>query len=480
MNFRPIFYVVGLFIVTLSVFMLIPMIVDVSNNNDNWKAFAFSSALTAFIGGLLALSNKNKNIEISGREAFLLTALSWISLCVFASLPFLFSYYDINYTDAVFESVSGLTTTGATVLTGLDHKSSGILLWRSILQWLGGVGIIVMAISVLPFLRVGGMQLFRLESSEKEKTLPRAAQLAAYIIYIYIGLTIACALAYNFVGMGCFDSIAHAMTTIATGGFSTTDTSFSNHSGHGPEIIAIIFMTLGCLPFALYIKTLAGNWKALFCDEQARGFLKTLFILCFIMILYLITTTDSISINIVIEAIFTTTSLLTGTGFTDTDYMLWGGFAVGFMLFISCIGGCAGSTTCGIKIFRFQILYAVAKNQILQLIHPNAVFTVKYNDQPLSVQIAASVMAYFFIFIMAFVVISIALLACGLDLITSLSGSASTLANVGPGLGDIIGPSGTYAPLPDNAKWIMIFSMIFGRLEFFTLLVFFVPRFWKY
>jgi len=357
--------------------------------------------------------------------------------------------------------------------------SMGVLLWRSILQWLGGVGIIVMAISVLPFLKVGGMQLFRLESSEKEKTLPRATQLATYIIVIYFLLSCICALAYYMVGMNTFDAIAHAMTTIATGGFSTRDASFSGYDAIGPELIAIIFMILGCLPFVLYIKIIGGDWKAIWKDEQAMAFLKTALLVCLTMVAYLIYTLNTLSINIIIEATFTTTSLLTGTGYSDTNYMTWGGFAVGFLLFISCVGGCAGSTTCGIKIFRFQILYKVTLNQIYQLIHPNGVFTIDYNRQPLSVQIAASVMAYFFIFASSFVVVSVALMACGLDLITSLSGSAATLANVGPGLGNIIGPTGTYQPLPDNAKWIMISSMMLGRLEFFTLLVFFIPRFWK-
>ena len=479
MDLRPILYIIGIFLCMLSGFMTLPLFVDMYNLNPTWKAFGLSFGLSAFCGFLLILGNKQQAIEITGRQAFLLTAMSWIALSIFSAFPFLFAMPDLSITNAVFESVSGLTTTGATVFTGLDDMSMGVLLWRSILQWLGGVGIIVMAISVLPFLKVGGMQLFRLESSEKEKTLPRATQLATYIIVIYFLLSCICALAYYMVGMNTFDAIAHAMTTIATGGFSTRDASFSGYDAIGPELIAIIFMILGCLPFVLYIKIIGGDWKAIWKDEQAMAFLKTALLVCLTMVAYLIYTLNTLSINIIIEATFTTTSLLTGTGYSDTNYMTWGGFAVGFLLFISCVGGCAGSTTCGIKIFRFQILYKVTLNQIYQLIHPNGVFTIDYNRQPLSVQIAASVMAYFFIFASSFVVVSVALMACGLDLITSLSGSAATLANVGPGLGNIIGPTGTYQPLPDNAKWIMISSMMLGRLEFFTLLVFFIPRFWK-
>jgi trk system potassium uptake protein TrkH len=479
MDLRPVLYIVGIFLCTLAGFMIIPLILDAYLFNETWKGFAISMATCLFCGGLLILGNKQQSIQITGQQAFVLTGLSWLSLSFFSAIPFLYTMPELSLVDALFESVSGLTTTGATILTNLESLPEGVLIWRALLQWLGGVGIIVMAISVLPFLKVGGMQLFRLESSEKEKVVPRATQLATYIIYVYLALTMICATAYSWVGMPFFDAIAHAMTTIATGGFSTRDTSFAEYETIGPELIAIIFMVLGCLPFVLYIKTLTGDWKAIINDQQAMGFLKTALLLCFIMIIYLTVTLDNFTVNTVIEAAFTTISLLTGTGYTDTNYMLWGGFAVGFLMFISCIGGCAGSTTCGIKIFRFQILYEVTKNQLYQLIHPNGVFTAEYNHQPLSVQIAASVMAFFFIFAVSFVVVSVLLLACGLDVITSLSGAIATLANVGPGLGNVIGPTGTYAPLPDNAKWIMMASMILGRLEFFTLLVFFVPRFWR-
>jgi trk system potassium uptake protein TrkH len=479
MDLRPVLYVVGIFLCVLAVFMTIPMIVDLYDNHDDWVAFATSASICGFTGTLLILGNKQVEINMSGRQAFLLTAMTWIALCLFASLPFLFGLPNLGMTNAVFESVSGLTTTGSTIMTSLDTMPAGLLIWRSILQWLGGVGIIVMAISVLPILKVGGMQLFRLESSQKEKALPRATQLASYIIYIYLALTIACAMAYFYVGMSVFESINHAMTTIATGGFSTRDSSFADFPNFGPELVAITFMILGCLPFVLYIKFINGNMRALFHDQQVRGFISLLVILCATMMVYLTLTLARIDWNTMVEATFTTISLLTGTGYTDTNYMVWGGFAVGFFMFISCIGGCAGSTTCGIKIFRFQILYAVAKNQMHQLIHPNGVFTINYNNQPLSIQIAASVMAYFFIFVASFVIASVALMACGLDLITSLSGAMTALANVGPGLGSIIGPTGTFAPLPDNAKWILITAMMLGRLEFFTLLVFFIPRFWK-
>lgn len=480
MDIRPVLFIVGVFLCVLALSMVIPIACDLYIDHHDWKVFMAAMGLTGFTGILLILANKQKNIEVSRRQAFVLTALSWIALCLFSSIPFLLAIDGLNFTDALFESVSGLTTTGSTILTGLDTMPHGILIWRSLLQWLGGIGIIVMAISVLPFLKVGGMQLFRLESSEKEKTLPRATQLAAYIAYIYLGLTVLCALAYSWVGMPAFDSVAQAMTTIATGGFSTRDASYNGYDTFGPEIVAIIFMILGCLPFVLYIKFLNGDRLSLLNDQQVQGFLKAVIASGMIMFVYLAIIADAPLLPTLIEAYFTTTSILTGTGYSNTDYMMWGGFAVGFLLFLGAVGGCAGSTTCGIKIFRFQILYAVAKNQIQQLIHPSAVFTVEYNNQPLSVQVAGSVMAYFFIFIISFLAVTLALLACNLDLITALSGAIASLANVGQGLGNIIGPAGTYESLPDTAKWVLIVAMLLGRLEFFTLLVFFFPRFWKH
>ena len=479
MDLRPILYIVGIFLCVLAWFMAIPLIMDLYFFYGEWKAFAISAGLCGFSGILLILGNKQDEIKITGKQAFLLTALAWIFLCLYSALPFLFVFEGFSFTNAVFESVSGLTTTGATIMTGLDFMPPGILLWRSLLQWIGGIGIIVMAISILPFLKVGGMQLFRLESSEKEKTVPRVTQLSTYIIIIYFTLTVICATAYHFAGMGIFDAINHSMTTISTGGFSTFDSSFADHNGVRIELIAILFMILGCLPFVLYIKVMTRNWMAIFQDQQAAAFLKTISFACAIMVIYLIFKLDNVSLSLVVEAIFTTTSLLSGTGYADTDYTQWGPFAIGFFIFISCVGGCAGSTSCGIKIFRFQILYSVAKNQMYQLIYPNGVFTVEYNQQPLSVQIAASVMAFFFIYIVSIVVITLLVLLCGVDFITAISGAVATLGNVGPGLGNVIGPTGTYQPLPDTVKWIFIASMMLGRLEFFTLLVFFIPRFWR-
>lgn len=459
--------------------MIIPVGYDLYTNNADWIAFAISMGLCGFGGILLILANKQNKIEISGRQAFMLTALSWVFLCFFSALPLVIALPHIGFTNAMFEAVSGLTTTGSTVLTDLETLPYGILIWRALLQWLGGIGIIVMAISILPFLRVGGMQLFRLESSEKDKALPKVTDMTKALTIAYLILTAGCYMAYSTNGMPHFESLVHAMTTISTGGFSTSDASFTMAS-NPIKLSAIVFMLLASLPFMVFIKIWLGTPRAFAGDEQAVGFLKLQSLFVITLITYLIFKFGGIDWDLAIDAMFNIVSISTGTGYASYNYMVWGPFVVGLMLFVSCIGGCAGSTSCGIKVFRFQILYLVAKNQILQLIYPNGVFNTTYNKQPLSVSVAASVMAFFFIFVTSLVVITLALLACGLDMITALSGAVSTLSNVGPGLGEVIGPTGSYAPLPDTAKWVMILSMLLGRLEFFTLLVFFVPRFWRH
>ncbi len=478
MDFRPVLYINGIFLCVLSVFMVIPTLCDLATDNLDWVAFAIGMALTGFSGVLLILANKQDKIEITGRQTFALTGLSWILLSVFSAIPFLIAFPDLGFADAVFETVSGLTTTGSTVMSGLDTMPYGILIWRALLQWLGGIGIIVMAISVLPFLRVGGMQLFRLESSEKEKPLPKVTDMAKALCIAYFVLSFACYLAYYFCGMTHFEAVIHSMTTVSTGGYSTTDASFGNFS-NATKLFSIVFMILAAFPFIIFVKMYLRSPFVMFEDEQTMGFLKLQALFIFIIITFLFFWFPGFNWDTVVDGAFNIVSVSTGTGYASSDYNQWAPFALGFILFASCIGGCAGSASCGIKIFRFQILYAVAKTQIMQLIYPNGVFTVSYNKQPLSIQVAASVMAFFFIFVTALVIVTLALLLCGLDILTALSGAITTLSNVGPGLGDIIGPAGNFSSLPDSAKWIMILSMLLGRLEFFTLLVFFVPRFWR-
>jgi trk system potassium uptake protein TrkH len=479
MDLRPILYVTGILLCTLAASMILPILVDLFHKNPDWRVFFFCMSFTGFLGGALVLTNSGKKFHITMRQTFLLTTVSWLTLALAASAPFAMSGLEMSITDSVFEAVSGITTTGSTVITGLDNAPPGILLWRAILQWLGGVGIIVMALSVLPFLKVGGMQLFQTESSESEKALPRATQLAASIGTIYLGLTVICMFCYSLAGMESFDAWAHAMTTIATGGFSTFDTSFGHYNVAWAEIVAIIFMILGGLPFILYVKALAGNWKALFNDSQVRAFLKIIASAIFIMVLYLTLQNSEPFLEALRRASFNVVSVITGTGYTNGDYGAWGGFAVIMIFFLMVVGGCAGSTTCGIKVFRFQVIYAVTKVQLKQLIHPHGVFTAHYNHRALPKGVASSVMSFFFVYALCFTVLAIGLSFIGLDFMTAMSGAVTSISNVGPGLGEIIGPAGTFQPLPDSAKWMMCAGMILGRLELFTVLVLFLPAFWK-
>lgn len=476
---RPILYVTGILLCTLAFSMTLPILVDLSANNPDWKVFLFCMTLTGFLGGALVLTNSSEKFNITMRQTFLLTTVSWTILAFAAATPFALSGLKMSLTDSLFEAISGITTTGSTVITGLENAPPGILLWRAILQWLGGIGIIVMALSVLPFLKVGGMQLFQTESSESEKALPRATQLAASIGIIYFGLTIACMVCYQLSGMGSFDAWAHAMTTIATGGFSTYDSSFSHHFKPYAEITAIVFMILGGLPFILYVKALRGNWHALFHDTQVRVFLSIVALAITSMVIYLTIQNDAPFTEALRRSSFNIISVITGTGYANSDYNTWGGFAVIMMFFLMVVGGCAGSTTCGIKVFRFQVLYAVTITQLKQLIHPHGVFTPHYNHHPIPKGVSSSVMSFFFVYALSFTFIAIALSFVGLDFITAMSGAVTSISNVGPGLGDIIGPAGTFQPLPDAAKWIMCVGMLLGRLELFTVLVLLLPSFWR-
>lgn len=455
------------------------MLADLVVDNQDWKVFLVCFVFTLFIGGALMLTNASPKFHITVRQTFVLTTFSWVVLALFSALPFAMSGLNMSITDSVFEAVSGITTTGSTVITGLDTSPPGILLWRAILQWLGGVGIIIMALSVLPFLKVGGMQLFQVELSENEKALPRLTKLASSIGFIYIGLTFLCTFLYFMAGMTSFDAFAHALTTISTGGFSTFDASFKHFNSATIEFICVLFMVLGCLPFVLYVKTLRGDWRSLLKDSQVRVFLKIVTAAIIIMIIYLIMNDHETIPFAIRRAAFNVVSVITGTGYTNGDYSAWGGFAVILVFFLMAIGGCAGSTTCGIKVFRFQVLATVTTTQLKQLIYPNGIFTPHYNNQPIPRGISSSVMSFFFVYALSFSLLAIGLSFVGLDFMTAMSGAVTSISNVGPGLGDIIGPSGTFQPLPDAAKWLMCIGMIMGRLELFTVLVLFFPRFWQ-
>ncbi len=480
LDLRPILLVAGLLLTTLGAAMFIPALVDVLADNDDWQTFLGSGLLTLFIGGSLTLVNWGHATKLSLQQAFLMTIFSWVALAAFAAMPLAFSQLNMSYTDAFFESMSGLTTTGSTVIVGLDFAPPGILLWRALLQWLGGVGIVVMAVAMLPMLQIGGMQLFKVEAFDTpEKVLPSAARFAVSITLIYVVLTFICAVSLRLAGMGWFDSVAHAMTTIATGGFSTRDSSIGGFDSAQIDYIVIVFMLVGSLPFALYLQTVQGKSGALFQDVQVRVFLIAVLLLVAMMTSYQLYANVNEGWDALRYSTFNLVSVMTGTGYSSQDYNAWGPFAVVALFWIMFIGGCAGSTSCGIKIFRFHVVWAAMTAHVGRTLYPHGVFTPRYAGRTIDQAVITSVMSFFFLFFASIFVLAVALSFTDLDFVTALSAAATSIANVGPGLGNIVGPAGTFHDLSDEAKWMMSAGMLLGRLELFTVLIIFTPGFWR-
>lgn len=479
-DLRPVGYVIGLLVATLGFTMLAPFAADLVEGNGHWPVFMESAIVTMLTGGLLALACANGVGEgLTLRQTFLLTSLVWLTLPVFGAIPFVMGATNASLTDAFFEAMSGLTTTGATVFSGLEALPAGIKLWRGTLQWLGGVGIVVVAMVFLPELRVGGMQIFRTEGFETGgKILPRAGAIASSISVIYVGLTVACALTYSAFGMDTFDAIVHAMTTLSTGGMANSDASFGYY-GEAVHYAASVFMILAALPFVRYVQILNGSAKPLLQDTQVHAFFGIIFVCVLLVAAWVWGREGQITELAFREALFNVVSIMTGTGYASADYMTWGTFPVVMFFFIGLIGGCAGSTACSVKVFRYQLLFASIKSQIRQIHSPHGVFTPRYQGRPVSEEVLNSVMAFFVAFFLTLGLFAVLLGLTGLDFITSVSGAATAIANVGPGLGSEIGPSGNFAGLNDTAKWLLALAMFVGRLEMMAVLVLFTRGFWR-
>jgi len=480
-NNKTVFFAIGILLIILGISMLIPFFAQFLYNEKN-SAFLSSAAVTIFIGILLVLANLEENRKLNLQQAFLLTTLSWLGIAIFGSLPFLLSDLNLSLVDAFFESMSGITTTGSTIITNLDVAPKSILLWRAILQWLGGIGVIVMAITILPLLNVGGMQLFKNEqaSDTAEKILPKTREVTLIISSIYLSLTLICGIAYWFAGMNVFDSVAHSMTTISTGGFSTYSGSIGYFQNPKIEIVSIIFIILGSIPFIAYLKFVKGDKKIFIKDSQIKGLAYILIASILLMFFYLLLSNQEyrFSENLRIST-FNVVSILSGTGYVTSDFSLWGKFPLIFFIFLMFLGGCAGSTTCGIKIFRFQLLGFFIINQIKKLVYPRGIFFIKYNNEKISDTFMYSIITFIFLYFFIFFILATLLSLNGLDFVTALSGSASAISNVGPGLGDVIGPNGNFSSLPIFSKLSLSLGMLLGRLELFAVLVLFFPSFWK-
>ncbi len=476
---KTVFFIVGILLVILGLFMIIPYGIQLIYE-ENSNSFLSSSIITIFIGTLIILVSLKKEKQLNLQQAFLFSTLAWVSIALFGSLPFILSQLNLSFSEAFFESMSGITTTGSTVISDLDSSPKSILLWRAIMQWLGGIGIIVMATTVMPLLKVGGMQVFKTDSSSTEKILPKTIEVAFTIISIYTFLTLACILCYWIQGMNFFDSVAHSFTTLATGGFSTHNESIGYFNSPGIEFTATIFIVLGSIPFIAYLKFIKGNRKIFFDDVQIKGFVYLLLISILIMFLYLfLNSTEYSTIDNLRISSFNVVSILSGTGYVTDDFGLWGKFPLIFFLFLMFVGGCAGSTTCGIKIFRLQILFLFVENQIKKLLFPNSIFIVNYNKQKIEDSFTNSIIIFIFAYLLLFLIIAVLLSISGLDFLSAISGSATSISNVGPGLGDMIGPNGNFSEVSNVSKWILSFAMLLGRLEIFAVLVLFLPSFWR-
>lgn len=478
-NFRPVLFVIGLVLSKLALFMYVPTLVAFFTGTAGFIEFGQAVIITHIVAFACLSIGRTATFKLSVRDMFLITSLVWTIASTFAALPFMFINH-ISFTDAYFETMSGITTTGSTVLSGLDDMAPSILLWRSILQWLGGIGFIVMAVAVLPMLNVGGMKLFHTESSDwSDKSSPRAKTVAKNIMLVYLVLTGLCLIGYMMTGMSLFDAINHSFTTLSTGGYSTSDGSM-NHFSNGAHWVATLFMFLGGLPFLLFVSALRKRrLDELLEDAQVRGF-ATLFLITSLVITAWLVIRDGYSVMDALRvSMFNIVSVVTTTGFGLEDFTAWGALPTTLFAFLMMAGACSGSTSGGIKVFRFQIAITLLNKQMMKLIHPSGVFVQRYNRRPVNDDIVRSIVAFGLTFLITNIVIAGMLSAMGLDPITSISGAITAVANVGPGMGSVIGPTGNFAPLPDAAKWILSIGMLMGRLEILTLIVLFFPAFWR-
>ncbi len=480
-DLRPINAILGLFVTLLGAMMLLPAIVDLLSGSDDWIVFAASSAVSIFVGVALWSSGRTSEApRLNVRQAFLLTTLSWVVLALFAALPFMWSQLKLGFAAAVFEAMSGLTTTGSTVIVGLDRLPPGLLLWRALLHFYGGIGIIVIALAVLPMLRVGGMQLFRTESSDKsEKLFPAAAQIAASTFGVYVTLNILCTIAYAMAGMPAFDAVLHGMSTVATGGFSSHDASLAYYDSATIEWVAALFMISGALPFALYVQAVRGRPNLLLRNPEVRLFLAIVLVVAIFLVVYQEFYDIAEGHTAVRHAIFNVINLMSTTGFTIVDYGAWGPFPDALFFVVMFLGGCMGSTAGGFKMFRLIVIARTTLQQFMQMLYPNGIFPLTYDRRPLGDDVASSVFAFSMLYVAVFVTVSVLLAATGLDFMTALSASVSALANVGPGLGPLIGPTGNFTGVDESGLWLLSATMLVGRLEIFTVLVLLLPRFWR-
>lgn len=477
---RPVANIIGLLLMVLGLIMTVPMAVDLALGSADWTIFLLGAVVTVLIGAMLALATSNSlGQSLTLRQSFLLTTMTWTVLPLFGAIPLVSGVAGLDWTDALFESMSGMTTTGSTILVGLDSMSPGLLLWRSILQWLGGLGIVVVALIFLPVMKVGGMQHFRSEGFDTMgKVLPRAADISLMLLQIYAGLTILCALAYLLAGMGPFDAVNHALTTVATGGFSTRDASFAAFDD-ASHWVGAAFMWLAGLPFIRYVQLVNGSVVPLLRDIQVRAYFRWTLYAVGLVAGYRLLTGDEAPDGVVREAAFNVISLFSGTGYDSADVGAWGDFPILVFIVTGFIGSCTASTGCALKIFRFLVLFQAIKAQLRQLVSPNRVILLHLEGRRLGDDVVVSVVVMFTTFVLGFGVLTVLLSLTGLEMRTAFTAAWTAICNIGPAFGTEVGPSGAMDGFPSVAKWLMIVAMLMGRLEMIAVLVMVLPRFWR-
>lgn len=479
-DIRPVGYIIGWLVTLLGALMLLPMLLDAWDRDPNARAFAIAAIVSMLAGAAVATACAEARTRTLGlRQGFLLTAGVWAVFPAVAALPLMLGAPHLSVTDAYFELTSALTATGSTVIVGLDLLPRGVLLWRIVATWIGGIGVILLAMILLPVLNIGGMQILRnADFNTLGKIMPRAKAIALSIGSVYAGLTLICALAYVWAGMRGFDALVHAMSTVATGGMANRDTSFAELPP-AAQWIATVFMLIGSLSFIRYVQLLRGEPRALFEDSQIRTFLAIYAAFVASLVLARRLNGDSLDATALREVAFNLASVISSTGFASTDYSQWGPMAEVVFFCAMMIGGCSGSTTGGPKVFRYQLLFAAISAEVSRLHSPNIVHTPRFQGVAVTDDVLDSVIAYFMMFFLSFGVGAVLLSLFGLDPVSAISGAVACLSNIGPGLGPLIGPVGTFAPLPDPAKWVCSFLMLAGRLELLTVYVIFTAGFWR-
>ncbi|TCT35191.1 TrkH family potassium uptake protein [Martelella mediterranea] len=477
---RSAFYIAAICGLYLAAAMFVPAMADLYYANRDWQVFAICGFMVGGISAVTAVAMRGNPPPFSRRLGFFLVNLLWVTFALVGSIPLYLAGPDLSFAQSLFESVSAITTTGSTVLTGLDHMAPGLLLWRSLLQWMGGIGIVALGLFILPFLRIGGMAFFKMESSDtSDKPFARMASFTRAFLAIYVGITIVCAISYDVAGMSHFDAVNHALTTVATGGFSTHDASFGYFDN--PELlwIAAFFMTVCSLPFSILILFIVRGRLDTLRDPQIMLFLMYLLIAAFLLALYISLDGQMSFTAGLTQAIFNVSSVLSTTGYASADYMTWGSFAIVMVFFLMFMGGCSGSTAGGIKSYRFLVLFNMLKTGLKKLIYPNAVYSVRYGTLTVDSDTQRAVSMFFSAYILLWAVGSIAMAALGYDLITSTSAVLTALSNVGPGLGDIIGPAGNFSTMADPELLLLTVLMLLGRLEILTVVVILMPMYWR-